>query len=203
MKTKKQKIMYITQIAIFTALSVLLYFIRIPLPIFPSFLKVQFSALPIAICGFALGPVSGMVVLICKTLICLPMTESMYVGDFADFIIGSGYVIITSMIYKQNKTKKGAIISLAVGTGTWVILGAIANYLILVPFYISVFLRNNVSGFVDMCSIVPLINESNYRIIYVLFAAVPFNLLLSSTVSLVTFFVYKKVSSLIKLGHED
>ena len=131
------------------------------------------------------------------------MTESMYVGDFADFIIGSGYVIITSMIYKQNKTKKGAIISLAVGTGTWVILGAIANYLILVPFYISVFLRNNVSGFVDMCSIVPLINESNYRIIYVLFAAVPFNLLLSLTVSLVTFFVYKKVSSLIKLGYED
>ena len=203
LKTKKQKISYVVQIAVFTALSVCLYFIKIPLPIFPPFLKIQFSVLPMVICGFALGPVSGVIVAVCKTLICLPITESMYVGDLADLIIESTFVLVTSLIYIKNKTKKGAIIALLFGTLSWIIMGAIINYIILVPFYINVVLKNNVMGFVNMCSIIPGITAENYRIMYVLLAALPFNSILSVLVSIITFFVYKKVSNLLKLVNDE
>lgn len=202
LKTRKEKIAYIVQMAIFAALSIILYYIRIPLPIFPSFLKVQFSALPIVICGFALGPISGVVVAIVKTLICLPISESMYIGDIADLIISSTYVLITSLVYMKNKTKKGAIKSLIFGTVGWIGVSCITNYFILVPFYIFVN-KLPVATFVEMCSVISIINENNYKIVYVLLGALPFNIMLSTTVSLITFFVYKRISNLLKLTKDE
>ena len=40
----KQKIRNISITAIFTGLSVILYFLKFPLPFFPSFLKIQFGS---------------------------------------------------------------------------------------------------------------------------------------------------------------
>ena len=54
-----------------------------------------------------------------------------------------------------------------------------------------------------MCSIIPGITAENYRIMYVLLAALPFNSILSVLVSIITFFVYKKVSNLLKLVNDE
>ena len=199
----KQRIKNISVTAIFTGISVILYFLKFPLPFFPSFLKIQFSALPIVIIGFALGPVYGFLALIAKSLICLPMTETMYVGDLADFVIGSGYILSTSCLYKQNTSKKGAFFSLLIGSGVWIILGCIANYFILVPFYIEVFMKANINNFVAACSIIPGITIDNYKEVYVLLGALPFNVLISFAVSGITFIVYKRISDFIKTPNFD
>ena len=50
-----------------------------------------------------------------------------------------------------------------------------------------------------MCkSIFPNMTESNFMILYLLGAVLPFNFMLASIVSIVTFLVYKKISFLFK-----
>ena len=195
---KKIRIKYVVEVGIFAALSVVLYFLRFPLPIFPSFLEIQFSALPIVIIGFSLGPVAGAITLLIKSLICLPFTTTMGVGDLADLLIGLSFILTTSLIYKKNKTKKGAIIALCFGSLAWIISAVVMNYFVLVPFFIEMMFKGNVEGFVSICQVIPNITISNYKIYYVLFATIPFNLIISTVVSLVTFFVYKKISGYLK-----
>lgn len=199
--TKKNITMKIVQVAILSAISTILYLpmFSFPLPfIFPSFLKIQFSNLPAIIGGFAVGPIGGCAVIIIKTILKLFIegTETSFVGEFADIIIGVTVVLITSLIYKRNKTKKSAIISLIIGACVWVIVAIFANWLVLVPFYIEFFMNGNLSVFVGACSIIPGINESNYMIMYLIFGAGIFNLLLATTTSIITFFVYKRISIL-------
>ena len=194
MSTRK-RITAITEVGIFAGLSVLLYYLRFPLPfLFPNFLEIQFSALPIVIAGYALGPKYGVLILVIKTLICLPFTTTSGVGDLADFLINLTYLLITSILYMNNKTKKTASLSLIYGTIGWIIVSAIANYFILVPFYIELFMKGDINVFVSACKIVPFLNKDNYHIMYVLFAAIPFNMIISTIVSLVTFVVYKRIS---------
>ena len=84
MKNKKL-INYITKVAIFSALSTVLYvWVKFPLPfLFPSFLDVQFSNLPAILAGLALGPLGGALVVIIRTLgkIAISGSGTMYVGD--------------------------------------------------------------------------------------------------------------------------
>lgn len=199
--TKKHITMKIVQVGILSAISTILYLpmFSFPLPfIFPSFLKIQFSNLPAIIGGFAVGPVGGCAIIIIKTILKLFIegTETSLVGEFADIIIGVVVVLITSLMYKRNKTQKSAILSLIIGAVTWVLIAIIANWLVLVPFYIEFFMNGDLSVFVGACSIIPGINENNYMIMYLVFGAGIFNLLLATITSLITFLVYKRISIL-------
>lgn len=202
METKKKNkhlIMKIAQVGILSAIATILYLIRFPLPfIFPSFLDIQFSNLPAIIGGFAVGPIGGCIIVIIKTILKLFIegTGTSYVGELADVIIGIMVVLTTSLLYKQKKTKKRAAFSLGVGSILWIVSGILANWLVLVPFYIEFFMNGNVNIFIGMCSVIPGINESNYMMMYLIFGAGLFNLLLSTLTSLVTFFVYKRISIL-------
>lgn len=188
---------WIAKVAILAALSIVLYNIKISLsPPFPSFLKLQFSNLPLVIGGFLLGPKAGMVILLIRTVVHLPTSNTQMVGELADFIIGTGYVLTTSIIYRKQKTKKGGIIALSVGLLVWILVACIANYFILIPFYIE-FIMFGVEPFVEMCKVfMPQMTVDNYKIVYTLAAALPFNLVISILVTIVTFFTYKRLSFL-------
>lgn len=200
-RTNKNLIDYVTKVAIFSALSTILYFFpKFPLPfLFPSFLDVQFSNLPAILGGFVLGPVGGVLIVIVKTVIKLPFTSTAYVGEFADLLIGASTVIVSSLIYKKFKTKKGGIIALISGAVTWVVVAVIVNATILIPFYIKLFFGGNIEPLVAMCkTVLPNINADNFLLVYTLGATIPFNSMLSIVVSVVTFFVYKRVSVIFK-----
>lgn len=196
---KNKKIFdYITKVAIFSALSIILYFVpKFPLPfLFPSFLDVQFSNLPAFIGGFVLGPVGGTIIVVVRTLIKLPFSGTAGVGELADLVIGVSSVLVSSLIYKYTKTKKGGIIGLICGTLTWVAVALLANGTFLINFYKEAFGIDMVIG---MCkSVFPNITEANFMKLYLFGAILPFNLMLASIVSLVTFFVYKRISLLFK-----
>ena len=118
---KKRGILIIAKVGIFSALSVVLYFIRFPLPPFPSFLKIQFSNLPAVIGGFVMGPFYGFLIVLIRTLISLPFTSSHMVGELADLMIGGAVVVSSSVVYRLMKTKKGGLLSLLVSIVMWVL----------------------------------------------------------------------------------
>jgi len=192
----------VATIGIFTAFSIVLYFIKFNLPfIFPSFLEINFSLLPIIIIGLLFGPVEGITLVLLRAIIKIPFTSTFCVGELADVLIGIPVILVTSLVYMKIHNKKGAIISLSLGILTWILSGVLTNYFINVPFFIQLYCDGNVNSFVGILSIIPGVNESNYLIKYLLFAVVPFNGLLSILVSLVTFLVYKKISILFnKIG---
>ena len=198
-KRNKRMTVKIAQVGILSAVATVLYLLKFPLPfIFPSFLDIQFSNLPAIIGGFAVGPIGGCIIIIIKTILKLFIegTGTGYVGELADIIIGIMVVLTTSLLYKQNKTKKRALLSLCVGTVVWIAISILANWKVLVPFYIEFFMSGDINVFIGACSIIPGINENNYMIMYLLFGAGLFNLTLSVLTSIVTFFVYKRISVL-------
>ena len=188
MKDKNKKtIDYMTKIAILAALSSILYFIpKFPLPfLFPSFLEIQFSNLPAILGGFILGPFAGGLIVAIRTLIKLPFSSTACVGELADFLIGIATVLTSSIIYKKIKTKKG---------------GAITNYAFLIDFYAKFYAdAGGMAMIIEVCKkVLPSINENNFMRLYLFGAVLPFNLLLSILVSIVTFMVYKRISDLFK-----
>lgn len=202
-KNRKDLIRHMTTIAIFSTLSIILYLtLKFNLPIFPSFLKVNFSNLPILLGGFLLGPIEGLMIIIIRTIVVIPFSGTFFVGELADLIISSAIMLVSSIIYLKNKTRKGAIIALLFSVLTWVVIGCVANYFILVPAYVTLFFGGNVNAFLPLLSVIPDVNENNYVIRYVLFGALPFNLMLSLAVCIITYFVYKRLSKLFHMFDE-
>lgn len=202
-KNRKDLIRHMTTIAIFSTVSIILYLtLKFNLPIFPSFLKVNFSNLPILLGGFLLGPIEGLMIIIIRTIVVLPFSGTFFVGEMADLIISSSIMLASSIIYIKNKTKKGAVIALIASILTWVVIGCVANYFILVPAYVTLFFGGNVEAFLPLLSIIPGVNENNYVIRYVLFGALPFNVMLSLVVCIITYFVYKRLSKLFHMFDE-
>lgn len=200
----RKKVLKITEIGIFAGLSTVLYFLRFPLPMFPAFLEIQFSILPAIIGGFSMGPLGGVLIVLVKFLMSLPFSKTAYVGDFADLLIGSATVLVTSLVYQKNKTKTGGLIALLWGSLTWIVAGILANYFILVPAYLKLFFNGDLEIFLQLCRVVIKdINADNYMVKYILYAVIPFNALIAFVVSTVTFLIYKKISSFLHKVEEE
>lgn len=196
-KKRRIKVNEVASIGVFTAFSIVLYFLKFNLPfIFPEFLEINFSLLPVIILGYMLGPVEAITVVLLRAIIKMPFSSTICVGELADLMIGIPVALITSLMYKKMHTRIGALISLGCGILTWVIVALFTNYFVNVPFFLEFYCLGNESTFVSILTIIPGVNEYNYMMKYLLYAVVPFNLLISVVVSLVTFLVYKKISIL-------
>lgn len=201
MRDRKTK--FISVVAIFGSLASILYVVpglQFPLPFFPPFLKIQFSNFPAILCGFITGPFGGVLVILIKVIVKILFTwsDTMLVGELADIIIGLSVVLSSSLIYKKVHDKKGGIYALISSGIVWVVMACLLNYFILIPSYIKLLFDGNVESFIGLCSIIPGINESNYMSSYLLYAVLPFNLILASISNFITFVVYKKTSDFIK-----
>jgi riboflavin transporter FmnP len=183
-----------TKISILSVIAFILMQLEFPVPIFPSFLKIDLSDLPALVGGFALGPIVGILIELFKNLMHLIQTSTSGVGELANFLVGVALVAPASLIYYRNKTKKNAIIGLLVGTIAMGIVGGLANYFILLPFYANV-LKFPIDAIVEMGNLVNSnIVDLNSLIIY---AIIPFNILKGIVLSVITMLIYKRISSLL------
>ena len=188
----------LAKLGIFSAVSVILYLINIPLPfLFPSFLEINVSDLPILIGGFSLGPISGVIIALVRLLIKLPFSSTLCVGELSDFINSLAFVLPASIIYYFNRTKKGAMIGIVIGGLCSVGIALISNRFVVVPFYLELFFKGDLETLVKVCSIIPNITTENFYTYYIFLAALPFNLLRVVIVSLITIIVYKRISNLL------
>lgn len=174
--------------------TVLMQVLEFPLPFMPPFLKLDFSTLPALIGGFAYGPLAGVIIALIKSLFHLLRTTTGGVGEIADMLATIAIVLTSSLIYKKHKTKKAALIGLACGSVALAIVGGLANYFILIPFFSKVW---TIEQILKICGeINPFIHD---KLTYTLYGAVPFNLIKGIIISAITFAVYKKISRLLHL----
>ena len=127
---------YLTRMAILTAISFILFLIQVPIV---AFYKLDVSNIPVLLGAFSMGTVPGVIILALKCCLALLRTTSAGVGDLADFIMGAALVIPASVIYHRNKTRKTALVGMAVGTLCMVVAGVLANKFIMLPFYMGAY----------------------------------------------------------------
>ena len=197
MKEKFFSTKNITVTAMLTAISFVLYLFPISIPfLFPEFLKIQFSDMPALIGGFMMGPIWGCVIIVLKSLFKLLMgSSSMYVGTLADLIVGIAFVLPASLLYQFHRTKKGAIVALAVGTAVAVVASLMANAFILIPAYSKLMGWGKlVNKLVDLF---PSVTKKSFYLYYLPLSVLPFNVLRCLICALITFLVYKHLHKLI------
>ena len=87
------KVRYITVTAMLSAVAFVLMYLEIAIPIMPSFIKFDFSDLPALLGSFALGPVCGVLICLIKNVLHLAFSNSMFVGELSNFILGAVFVM--------------------------------------------------------------------------------------------------------------
>ncbi|MBB6217608.1 riboflavin transporter FmnP [Anaerosolibacter carboniphilus] len=192
--TQKTSAKTLTKVSILSVLAYIIMLVEIPLFFFPSFLTIDLSDIPALIGGFTLGPGAAIAIQLVKNILHLVTKNTTGgVGELANFLVGSAFVVPASIIYLKNKTKHGAVLGMVVGILSMVIMGVIANYYITLPFY---------TKFMPMDKIIAMSAAANGAIVdmktLILYAFVPFNILKGTVVSIITGLFYKKLSPILK-----
>ena len=185
-------------IGIFAAIAAVLVYFEFPLPFAPAFYEMDFSFVPELICAFALGPVAGVVCALVKELLKLLLrgTTTAFVGDLSNFVMGCSFILPASVIYFAKKSRRSAVIGMAVGTAVLTIFGSVFNAFYLLPAFSALY-GMPLEAIVEMGTKVnPAINSVSTL---VLFAVVPWNLLKGTVVSLITFLLYKHIERLLRM----
>jgi len=186
--------MYMTRTAVLAGAAVILMLMDFPIVFMPGFLKMDLSEIPAIIGAFSMGPLAGLWVMLLKNLLHLTNSQTAGIGELANFLVGSAFVLTAGFIYRRYKSRQGAITALLAGTIAMTVAAAALNYWVLIPLYQAVL---NFPGE----AVVKMGHAVNPFIInlktFILFAIIPFNLLKGLLVSLITILIYKKLSHLL------
>ena len=139
MQNSTSKVRVLTGTAMLGAVVAVLMYLEFPIPIMPAFVKLDVSELPALIASFAYGPVSGILVCLIKNLIKLPSTSTAAVGELFNFVMGALFVGVAGLIYKRNKTRKGAIVGALLGALVMAVVSVPYNYFIVYPAYVVMY----------------------------------------------------------------
>ena len=200
MEIKTKKVLTtknLTMIAMLSAIAAVLMIFEIQLPFSPSFVKFDFSDLPVMLGGFLIGPFAGGIIAFMKILLhfLLNGTTSFFVGDLSNLLLTLSFVLPASFIYQQKKTKKTAIQGLLVSIICTSLLAIIFNLFLIFPLYLKV-LNLKMVDLINMIHVVnPLVKDVFTMIV---FSLLPFNFFKYSIVSMITMLSYKKLSILFK-----
>ena len=184
----------ITIIAICGAIAAILHMLDFPLLFLaPEFYKLDFSELPVLLCGFYLGPTATVLCEIVKIFLKLMFksTSTAFVGDFANFVVGCTMVLPATFVYHAHKSRHSAIMGLILGTVCMSVFGTLFNAIYLLPKFSQLY------G-LPLDTIIAMGTDINGRIdsltTFVVMAVAPLNLVKGTLVSILTLLLYKKVA---------
>lgn len=143
-----------------------------------QFLTLDFKDVFITLAGFIYGPVAAVAVALIESLLELfTISDTGFWGAIQNFISSAVFALTASLIYKYNKSFKGAVIGLvsAVFSRTAVIL---MTNLVIIPIYT----KTDIKTVANM--ILPLL--------------LPFNLIKSVLNAVFIFVLYKPISQVLK-----
>ncbi len=189
-------------IGMFSAIAGVLMTIELPVPFAPPFYGIDASELPVLLCGFAFGPVAGVLTEFLKIVIKLffKPTSTAFVGELANFCVGCAMILPATIIYHMKKKKTTAILASAVGTMTMTVFGTLFNAVYLLPTFAIMF------G-MPLEAIIGMGTEINANVTnvftFVAFCVAPLNLLKGAGVSVLTFVLYKPLSPILKASYEN
>lgn len=164
--------------SVFTALS---YVVSLfDFPIFPAapFLKLDFGNVFILLISFLLGPVEGIIVCALKETLRIIGSSSGGVGELANMLVTTSYILLPSVIYRYKKGIKTVAVCLAgacfIGTGVALITNRFINF----PLYMGAGAK-----------------AVFYQVFWLIVA---FNLIKTVAISVLTILLYKRLSTFLK-----
>ena len=179
--------------AMLAAVSVVLMFLSFPVPLMPSFIKMDLAELPALIGAFAYGPLAGAAVCLVKNLISLMKSSSGGVGTLCNFLLGVCFVVPAGLIYKYNRTRRGALIGALAGAAIMAVLSIFVNYYVVYPIY---------TAFMPMEAIIGMYQAINPKVQTLWDALIWFNCpftFIKGLISVaITFIIYKPLSPFLK-----
>ena len=184
----------ITIIAVCSAIAAVLHMLDFPLLFLaPEFYKLDFSELPVMLCGFYLGPSAAVACEAVKIILKLLLkgTSTAFVGDFANFAVGCSLVLPAVIIYHIHKTRHSAFWGLVVGTVVLTIFGSAFNGIYLLPKFSQLY-GIPLDAIIGMGS---KINAGIHSVsTFVMLAVAPLNLIKGFSISVLTLLLYKRVA---------
>ena len=163
----------IAMYALFVALSMAVSFVEFPIVPGVEWLKYDPSGIVSLVAGFAYGPVAAVIV---SVLGFLPHLFTNPWGTLMAVLVALALSVPAALIYRRNKTRKGAVIGIIVGAIAALAMAIVGN-IIVTPFY----------AHMTTAQVVALIVP----------ALLPFNALKFTIHGVVTFLIYKPISNLL------
>lgn len=198
----RKVISYVSKTAIFGGLAAILYCVpglQFNVPFAPPFMSIHLDDIPILLSSFAYGPLLGFFEILLRTLIKLPMTSSNCAGELGDMMFSLALVIPATLIYKKDRTIKGALIGAGVGLLSTLFFSTVVNLYTIFPLFKQVYGMNDgdVANAFNAIFNWGLTSDYDIRIAILL---LPFNLLKNGIVIVATFIAYKPLRFLIEKG---
>lgn len=163
----------IAMYALFVALSMAVSFVEFPIVPGIEWLKYDPSGIVSLVAGFAYGPAAAVIV---SVLGFLPHLFTNPWGTLMAVLVALALSVPAALIYRRNKTRKGAVIGIIVGAIAALAMAIVGN-IIVTPFY----------AHMTTAQVVALIVP----------ALLPFNALKFTIHGVVTFLIYKPISNLL------
>ena len=163
----------IAMYALFVARSMAVSFVEFPIVPGVEWLKYDPSGIVSLVAGFAYGPAAAVIV---SVLGFLPHLFTNPGGTLMAVLVALALSVPAALIYRRNKTRKGAVIGIIVGAIAALAVAIVGN-MIVTPFY----------AHMTTAQVVALIVP----------ALLPFNALKFTIHGVVTFLIYKPISNLL------
>lgn len=181
--------------AIMAAVASVLMLLSFSVPFVPPFLKLDFSEFPALLAAFSIGPVSGAAVCFLKNLVNLPATSTGGAGELCNFLMGVTFVVPAGLLYRKNRTFKGAVTASLLASLIMAALSVPLNFLISYPAY-GLFLGMTTEKIMPLYQAILPSVENLWQALLIFNA--PFTLVKGLCDVLLTFLIYKRISPAIK-----
>ncbi|MBY8913647.1 ECF transporter S component [Bacillus sp. YC2] len=176
------KVKKLVVISMLSSIAFVLMLLNFPFPGLPDYLKIDFSDVPAIIAILVYGPAAGIAVEAIKNILQYIIQGSMAgvpVGQAANFIAGTLFILPTAFMFKKLNSAKGLAVSLLAGTAAMTVLMSILNYILILPAY-TWFLHS------------PALSNSQLKTAIVA-GILPFNIVKGIIITIVFTFIFTKL----------
>lgn len=182
---RNNKVQKMVSVAMLAAIGVVLQFVAFPvIPAF-SFLKIDFSDIPILLSMFLFGPLAGISTAFIRSVLHLFMTGASpqnLVGDVTVFFASIAFTLPMYYFFKHGSHKLvNKVLGITTGILALTFFMSVANYFIVTPLYLKIF-GVSAGEFLGM-SLAK----------YVAIGIIPFNLIKGALVSAVFLVLHAKL----------
>lgn len=199
-KSNRTSAKKIVLVGVFGAISTVLMLLSFNVPFIPTFVKLDFSDLPVLLGGYLLGPLHGSLIALIKVLLNFFYNGSMTfgIGETVNLIGSLSFMLPAVLYYQRRRNFKSAVISLVIGTISATVVLLTANYFVMFPLYATAMNFPMEKIVAAAHELNPLVTDLGSLMV---FALLPFNIVKFGLNSVLAMLMYKRLAQTLKLEH--
>lgn len=199
-KSNRTSTKKVVLVGVFGAISTVLMLLSFNVPFIPTFVKLDFSDLPVLLGGYILGPVHGSMIALIKVLLnfLLKGPVTFGIGETVNLIGSLSFMLPAVLYYQRRRNFKAAVISLVIGTVLATVVLLAANYFVMFPLYATAmnFPMDKIVAAAHALN--PMVTDLTSLMA---FALLPFNVLKFGLDSILAMLMYKRLAKALKIEH--